>query len=120
MPPQYLLWFHHVGWDHRLASGRTLWEELVAHYYAGVETVRRMQATWRSLEGRVDAERYRQVATFLEIQEREARWWRDACVLYFQSISRREIPPQYERPQRTLEEYMKVRSRYVPGSREQP
>ncbi|HVO09613.1 MAG TPA: alpha-glucuronidase family glycosyl hydrolase [Vicinamibacteria bacterium] len=120
VPPQYLLWFHHVGWDHRLASGRTLWEELVAHYYAGVETVRRMQATWRSLEGRVDAERYRQVATFLEIQEREARWWRDACVLYFQSISRREIPPQYERPQRTLEEYMKVRSRYVPGSREQP
>ena len=120
VPPQYLLWFHHVGWDQRLASGRTLWEELVAHYYAGVEAVRRMQATWRSLEGRIDEERYRQVATFLDIQEREARWWRDACVLYFQTFSRREIPPQYERPRHTLQEYEAVRSRYVPGSREQP
>ena len=25
VPEKYLLWFHHVPWDHRMASGRTMW-----------------------------------------------------------------------------------------------
>ena len=115
VPENLLLWFHHVSWDHRLASGRTLWEELVARYYGGVVAVRRMQDTWRAIEGRVDAERYEQVSSFLAVQEREARWWRDACVLYFQTFSKREIPAGHERPGRTLEELMAIESRYVPG-----
>jgi alpha-glucuronidase len=115
VPDDYLLWFHHVPWDHQLASGRTLWDELVRRYYGGVETVRRMQATWRSLEGRVDAERYEQVRAFLAIQEKEARWWRDACVLYFQSFSRRPLPDGFERPEHDLAYYRAIRKRYVPG-----
>ena len=31
-PSDYLLWFHHVPWDHRMASGRTLWDELIVRY----------------------------------------------------------------------------------------
>ena len=116
VPEPYLLWFHHVGWDHRMASGRTLWEELVARYHAGVEAVRRMQATWRSLEGRVDAERYDEVSTFLAIQEKEARWWRDACVLYFQALSGRPIPAGFEPPEHDLAWYEAVHKRYVPGN----
>jgi alpha-glucuronidase len=116
VPEEYLLYFHHVPWDHRLSSGRTLWEELVHRYYRGVDAVRRMQATWRSLEGRVDAERYKETRAFLAIQEREARWWRDACVLYFQTFSKRPLPPGLEPPADTLEHYMAVTSRYVPGS----
>ena len=116
VPEPYLLWFHHVGWDHRMASGRTLWDELVAHYYAGVEAVRRMQATWRSLEGRVDAERYDEVRAFLAIQEKEARWWRDACVLYFQTFSGRPIPAGYERPEHDLAWYEAIHRTYVPGN----
>ena len=64
-----------------------------------------MQATWRSLEGRVDAERYDEVRAFLAIQEKEARWWRDACVLYFQTFSDRPIPAGYERPEHDLAWY---------------
>ncbi len=116
VPEKYLLWFHHVSWDHRVASGRTLWEELVRHYYGGVESVRRMQATWKSLEGRVDAERYEQVRAFLAIQEKEARWWRDACVLYFQTFSGKPIPDGYERPAHDLGYYVAITSRYVPGN----
>lgn len=116
VPEKYLLWFHHVSWDHRMASGRTLWDELVAHYYEGVEAVRRMQATWRSLEGRVDAERYEQVRAFLAIQEKEARWWRDACVLYFQTFSGKPIPAGYERPEHDLAWYEAITKRYVPGN----
>jgi alpha-glucuronidase len=115
VPERYLLWFHHASWGRRMASGLSLWEELVRHYYAGVESVRRMQATWRTVEGRVDAERYDEVRAFLSIQEQEARWWRDACVLYFQTFSGRPIPDGYERPARDLEYYRAVTKRYVPG-----
>jgi alpha-glucuronidase len=116
VPEKYLLWFHHVRWDHRMASGRTLWEDLVHHYCGGVEAVHHMQATWKALEGRIDEERYVQVQAFLAIQEQEARWWRDACVLYFQTFSRRPIPDGYEKPAHDLGYYMAITMRYVPGS----
>src|SRR5207244_961964 len=79
VPDTILLWFHHVGWRERLRSGRTLWEELLRHYQAGVDTVRWMQRTWDGLEGLVDAERFRRVQGLLRIQEAEARCWRRAA-----------------------------------------
>jgi alpha-glucuronidase len=111
----YLLWFHHVPWTHRMASGRTLWEELLHRYQKGVDAVRRMQATWRSLEGRIDAERWEQTRAFLRIQEQEARWWRDASVLYFQTFSKLPIPNGYEKPEYDLEYYKAIHKKYVPG-----
>jgi alpha-glucuronidase len=115
VPDDYLLWFHRVPWDHRMASGRTLWEELLHRYQGGVDGVRRMQATWGSLAERIDAERHEQVRAFLEIQEQEARWWRDASVLYFQTFSQRSLPPGYEPPAHDLDYYMSINKRYVPG-----
>ena len=111
----YLLWFHHVPWTHRMASGRTLWEELLQRYQAGVDAVRKMQATWQSLAGAIDAERYEETRAFLKIQEQEARWWRDASVLYFQTFSKLPIPPGYEKPEHDLEYYKAINKRYVPG-----
>lgn len=102
-PEKLLLWFHHVPWDHRMRSGRTLWEELVDHYYRGVEAVRRWRQVWDDLRTYVDPERHQQVRTFLSIQEKEAVWWRDACLLYFQTFSRRPLPDGYEPPVHTLE-----------------
>jgi alpha-glucuronidase len=116
VPESLLLWFHHVGWDHRMASGRTLWEELAVSYQRGVARVRGMQATWEGLQGKVDAERYEQVRAFLAIQEKEARWWRDACVLYFRAFSGRPLPEGYERPEHDLAYYRSIRKRYVPGN----
>ncbi|MGE5126568.1 MAG: alpha-glucuronidase family glycosyl hydrolase, partial [Betaproteobacteria bacterium] len=108
VPEKYLLWFHHVPWDHRMASGRTLWEELVRHYDSGVAAVGAMQATWRGLAGRVDTERYEQVRAFLAIQAKEARWWRDACVLYFQTFSGRPLPAGSEPPEHDLAYYRAI------------
>jgi alpha-glucuronidase len=71
VPEHYLLWFHHVPWDHRMRSGRTLWEELLVRYQAGVDAVRAMQATWAGLASHVDPERYEQVRVFLGIQSRK-------------------------------------------------
>jgi alpha-glucuronidase len=76
-----------------------------------------MQRTWDGIEPYVDAERFRAVQADLAIQEREARWWRDAALQYFQTFSRLPIPAQYERPAHSLEYYMAVK---CPANRQKP
>jgi alpha-glucuronidase len=115
VPDTLLLWFHRVGWQERMRSGRALWDEIVAHYYAGVDSVRAMRKSWETLAGRTDDERFKETQAFLKIQENEAVWWRDACVLYFQTFSRMPIPAGYEQPLHSLDYYMNTISRYVPG-----
>jgi len=115
VPDDYLLWFHHVPWDHRLRSGRTVWDELVVRYSRGVERVRDMRRIWASLEPRIDRERFEEVAAFLAIQEQEALWWRDASIAYFQSLSRRPLPKGYAPPAQTLDYYKSLRFPYAPG-----
>ncbi len=114
-PEPSLLWFHHVPWQHKMKSGRTLWEELCYQYYLGVDGVREMRQTWNKLTGRIDDERFLHVQALLKIQEKEAVWWRNACLLYFQTFSKIPIPPQYEKPDKTLEYYMQLKFPYAPG-----
>jgi alpha-glucuronidase len=115
VPEKYLLWFHHVGWDEKVSSGRSLWHELVVRYTRGVDTVSEMRRTWAGLEKFVDAQRFAQVSAFLAIQEREARWWRDACIAYFQSVNRRPLPPGFAPPAHPLEHYKSLKFPYAPG-----
>ncbi|WP_104022966.1 alpha-glucuronidase family glycosyl hydrolase [Gemmatirosa kalamazoonensis] len=119
VPDSVLLWFHHVGWTERLPAthGRPLWDELVARYNAGVDSVRAMQRTWDAQRGKVDDERFRDVQSFLAIQEKEARWWRDAALTYFQSFSHLPIPARYEQPAHPLQYYLQVR---CPANRDKP
>jgi alpha-glucuronidase len=118
VPDELLLWFHHVGWDERRRSGRTLWNELLARYDLGVGQVREMRRTWRSLEGRIDSERFAEVDAFLGIQEREAKWWRDASIGYFQSVSGRPLPEGIQPPEHSLAHYKSLHFTNVPGSPE--
>jgi len=115
-PDELLLWFHHIPWSEPLRSGRSLWQELCRRFQRGVDAVRQMQSTWQSIEPLVDAARFAHAAALLAIQEREARWWRDACVLYFQTFSRLPLPEGYEPAEKTLEEYRALRHFYVPGA----
>jgi len=104
-----LLFFHHVRWTDTTRSGRTVWRELVARYNAGVDTVRSMRRAWSLLRGAIDDQRLNEVASFLEIQEKEARWWRDAALQYFQQYSRMPIPAEYEKPAHPLSFYLSLR-----------
>lgn len=116
-PEELLLWFHHLPWDHRMKNGHTLWDALGLKYQEGVEAVRAMSATWESLQGKVDPELYRQVQMLLAIQLGEARWWKDACMLYFQTFSKLEFPGGMEPPEHSLEYYQSLRFPYAPGIR---
>ncbi|MEO8473012.1 MAG: alpha-glucuronidase family glycosyl hydrolase [Chryseolinea sp.] len=114
---KYLLWFHHVRWDYRMKSGRTLWDELCYKYDDGVRTVRQMQTSWNALDGKVDADRFKQVTMLMTIQEKEAVQWRNSCMLYFQTFSKRPIPPALEQPDHNLEYYEKLVYPFAPGIR---
>lgn len=115
VPDTLLLWFHHVPWQHRLHSGRPLWDELVHRYTRGVAYVERMQATWEGLRGKIDAPRHAQVAAFLRIQRDEAQWWRDASVAYFQSINGLPLPAGETPPPHPLTYYQSLQFPYAPG-----
>lgn len=106
-PENLLLWFHHVTWQHKMRSGRTLWEELCYKYNEGVQSVRDFQRIWDEVEPYVDMERFQDVQKRLRTQSRDAVWWRDACLLYFQQYARRPIPYELERPQHNLEDMMR-------------
>ena len=118
-PEKYLLWFNHLPWDHKTQSGKNLWDALCYSYYAGADSVVWMQKTWNSLDGKIDSDRFKQVQMLLKIQHDEAIWWRDACVLYFQTFSKRPIPADLEKPSNTLDYYMKLSYPYAPGIRPQ-
>ncbi|PZT26901.1 alpha-glucuronidase [Stenotrophomonas maltophilia] len=115
VPESLLLWFHHVRWDRRMRSGRTLWEELVGRYSRGVRQVRSMQDTWAALRDRIDPQRHRHVAAFLQIQHDEAQWWRDASVAYFQSLSGRPLPAGEQPPPHPLSYYQALQFPSAPG-----
>ena len=107
IPDDYLLFFQHVGWDDKLkSSGRTIWEELVYRYSAGVDSVQPMRDAWTAVQGRIDAKRFNDVQGFLQTQHYEARWWRDACLQYFASVSKHSIPSGYAAPAHDLSWYM--------------
>lgn len=115
-PEQFLLWFHHLPWDYTTQSGRPLWDELVHRYSQGVAYVRGMRGTWDGLQGRIDPERHAQVATFLAIQEKEAQWWRDASIAYFQTFSQRPLPEGEAPPAHPLDYYESLEFPFAPGN----
>jgi len=115
-PDRWLLWFHHVPWNWPMHSGRTLWEELCYKYYTGVDSVRWMQHTWEKLRPYIDSERWSEVNMLLDIQQHDAVWWRNACLLYFQTFSRLPLPPNRETPDHSLDYYEKIQLYFAPGT----
>jgi alpha-glucuronidase len=68
-----------------------------------------MQRAWDAAAPAVDRERHAEVKSMLAIQEREARWWRDAALQYFQTFSRMPIPARFEQPAHPLSYYQQLR-----------
>lgn len=114
-PEEYLLWFHHLSWDYQLSSGDNLWNAIVKKYYKGADEVKQMQLTWDGLQKQIDPIIHQQVKQLLAIQYDEAIWWRNACVLYFQSKSGKAIPTGLPKPAHDLAYYEKLEFKFVPG-----
>ena len=115
MDERYLLWFHHLPWDYKIQSGRTLWDELVTDYDTGAKQAAQMQATWAAMRPYVDPQRFAAVSANLAIQAREAKWWRDASIAYFQSKSGLPLPAGIAPPEHDLDYYKSLQFPYAPG-----
>lgn len=108
-PEEYLLWFHHVPWEYVMRNGLTLWDNLCYIYNSGVEDAREFVDLWQNVQPYIDTERYEAMLMRFERQARDAEWWRDACLFYFQMYSRRPIPADCPPPVHKLDDLMKYR-----------
>ena len=86
-PERYLLWFHHVPWDYRLKSGRTVLEEMTFRYNRGVSEVEDFLRVWQEVKPQIDDQRWQEVQDRLDHQLENAQLWRKTCLDYFGSFS---------------------------------
>ena len=106
-PEELILWFHHLPWDYKMKSGRTLWDELCLTFQSGIDDAKSFVATWNSVEQHIDAQRFNDVKIKLERQAKDAIWWRDATIQYFQQFSGMKLPEGCQPFQQKLDKLMK-------------
>ncbi len=82
-PESLLLFFHHVPYTHRLHSGETVIQYIYDSHYQGAEEAQDYVREWKSLQGRIDQQRYNFVLKKLEYQAGHAIVWRDAVCSWF-------------------------------------
>ena len=71
--------------------------------------VREYQDIWEQMRPYIDEKRWDEVREKLEIQEKDARWWRDACIQYFGKFSGMPVPHDIEQPEIPLDELKKIK-----------
>ena len=115
-PSNLLLWFHHVAWNARITHQcgsqqltESLWNALCHHYQQGLNEVRQMQREWQKCEGHIDADHFADISDRLRIQARDAQWWKDGCLLYFQTFSHMPFPDDVEPAVHSLEELIPIK-----------
>ncbi len=107
-PEEFLLWFHHVPWTRKMKSGRTLWDELCIAYQRGTDRVVEYQKIWQTARPYIAPALFADVEQRLMTQARDAQWWKDACILYFQQYSRLPLPSEVAPPVHTLSDLQSI------------
>ena len=95
-----LLFFHHVPYAYKLHSGKSVIQMIYDSHYDGASRAADFAATWTTLSGRVDDERYAEILEQLKYQAGHAVVWRDAINDWFYSIS--GIPDEKSRVEHHL------------------
>jgi alpha-glucuronidase len=86
-PDDLLLFFHHVPYNYRLHSGKTLIQSIYDTHYASARAAAEYVPQWMMLKGKVDDERYEKVLSLFRYQAGHALVWRDAIDEWFRHIS---------------------------------
>ena len=82
-PDALLLFMHHVPYTYVLHSGKTVIQHIYDSHYQGANEAEELVRQWKSLEGRIDEQRYADVLACLEYQAGHAQVWRDAVCNWF-------------------------------------
>lgn len=94
-PDELLLFMHHVPYTHELHSGKTVIQHIYDTHYQGAEDAARLVETWKSLQDRMDPQRFEEVLHRLEYQAGHAQVWRDAVCKWF--LQKSGIPDAKDR-----------------------
>ena len=86
-PDNLLLFFHHVPYTYVLHSGKTVIQHIYDSHYDGADRARDFIAQWKTVEGHVDEERYRDILARLQYQAGQAVVWRDAICNWIYRLS---------------------------------
>jgi alpha-glucuronidase len=91
-PDNLLLFFHHVPYTYVLHSGKTVIQHAYDSHYQGAEQARDFIGQWKTLQGHIDEDRYRDILWRFEYQAKEAEVWRAAICNWIFRLS--GIPDQ--------------------------
>jgi alpha-glucuronidase len=86
-PDELLLFLHHVPYDYRLHSGKTVIQHIYDTHYAGATAAAAQVGEWESLSGKIPERTYLEVDKRLKFQAGHAVVWRDAVAEWFHETS---------------------------------
>jgi len=105
-PEILLLWFHHVDWHFKMSNGDIMWNNLCHAYDAGVRNAEDFVKIWNDVKPYIDEQRWTFQMKRYQRQAKDAWWWRDACLLYFQTFSQKPFPDDVPPCRHNLQELM--------------
>lgn len=82
-PDELLLFFHHVPYEHKLKSGKTVIQHIYDTHFGGVQRAEGLKAKWLRLQQKIDPDIFDLVLKKLDIQIEDAKEWRDVINTYF-------------------------------------
>lgn len=94
-PDEFVLFFHHVPYTHRLHSGKTVIQHIYDSHFEGVEQAETLRLSWESLQGNIDETWYQATLRRLDVQVEHSKEWRDQINTYFYRKS--GIPDEKDR-----------------------
>lgn len=82
-PDEVILFFHHLPYEYRLKSGKTIIQHIYDTHYEGAEEVERMSDLWEELKGLINEASFDRVSERIKHQVEHSREWRDVINSYF-------------------------------------
>ncbi len=82
-PEELLLFFHHVKYDYRLSTGKTVIQHIYDTHFEGAGEAMDFLTLWKELEGIMDAKVYERGLVRFQHQSDHAMEWRDVINSYF-------------------------------------
>ena len=82
-PDELLLFFHHMPYEHKLHSGKTVIQHIYDTHFEGVELVDEMVKRFGGLEGKLPDKAFGRMLERFRHQKEHAREWRDQINTYF-------------------------------------
>lgn len=82
-PEELLLFFHHMPYEYRLKSGKTILQHIYDTHFDGVALVDEMVRRFEELKGKLPEKQYERMAQRFAHQKEHSREWRDQINTYF-------------------------------------